>query len=283
MLSVIVVSALACWAQEAKPPAGVDEALRARVNEFFRYHVTAQFRKAEPLVAEDSQDFFYNQNKPHYLGYNGIDSVRYSENFTHAYVVVTVKTAAVAEAANFGVMPAIPIPSMWKLENGKWCWYVDPDILRHTPFGDLPPETVARALAAMRGSDSGADAAAPASPAPVTPQMAAAIQASVPQFGAGMMRDPNTPTGQVKPDRQKVELKPGETATVKVTDGGTYSFSLLLVGQIEGIEATLDRKELSESNPVTLTLKAASGAKSGAVNVVVVETGEMIPIAVTVK
>src|SRR5690349_19556011 len=40
-----------------RPPAGVDQALRARIHEFFQYHVTQEFRKAEKVVAEDSQDF----------------------------------------------------------------------------------------------------------------------------------------------------------------------------------------------------------------------------------
>src|SRR6185437_7292443 len=109
--------ACACAAQDSKPPAEVDAALRERVDQFFRYHVSAQFRKAEALTAEDSKDFFYNAPKPHYLSYGGIQTIRYSDNFTHAYVTVTVQTASSAE---FGNVPALPIPSMWKVEDGKW-------------------------------------------------------------------------------------------------------------------------------------------------------------------
>jgi len=274
----LILLAAACLAQDAKPPADVDAALRARVDEFFRYHVTAQFRKAEALAAEDSKDFFYNHNKPHYLAYDGIESVRYSENFTHAYVTVMVRTPAVAEAAAFGVMPSIPVPSMWKVEDGKWCWYIDADIMMRTPFGTIPKERVAEAMAAMRAP---ADAAA--TPTPIPPQMAAGMKAAVPEFGAGLVRDANVPTGQIKPDRKSVALTPGGSGTVTFTDSGSYKFTLLLVGQIEGIEASLDHKQISADQPAALTLKAARNAKSGTLNVVVVETGEMLSIAVAVK
>src|SRR6185503_11638050 len=66
-----------------KPPADVDQALRARITEFYQYHVKQQFRQAEALVAEDTKEFFYTHNKPQYLSFE-IARIEYSENFTRA-------------------------------------------------------------------------------------------------------------------------------------------------------------------------------------------------------
>src|SRR6266404_7983471 len=66
-----------------KPPAEVDQALRARITEFYEYHVKQQFRQAEALVADDSKDFFYSHNKPQYLSFE-IVRIEYSKDFTLA-------------------------------------------------------------------------------------------------------------------------------------------------------------------------------------------------------
>lgn len=267
--------ALACFAQEGKPPADVDQALRARVDEFFKYHVTAQFRKAEALVAEDSKDFFYNTDKPHYISYGGIKSVRYSENFTHAYVVVTVRSAGM-EANGFPDMP-LPMPSMWKIDDGKWCWYIDEATLRRTPFGEIPPATYAAAMAAMK-ADPGITAP---KPTPIPPEMAAALKSSVPDGSA--MHDSTIPLGQIQVDQTAVGLKPGQNASVPLKNTSGDRYTLLVMGQVEGVQTTLDRKELGAHETATLTLRAGGKAKSGKITVVAVQTGEMFPIEVTVK
>ena len=66
-----------------KPPAEVDAALRARLQEFFDLHVKGQFRKAEELVAEESKDYFYTHNKPKYLSCE-FTRIDYLEHFTKA-------------------------------------------------------------------------------------------------------------------------------------------------------------------------------------------------------
>src|SRR5215467_6968213 len=118
-----------------RPPADVDEALRARIKEFYQYHVTQEFRKAEKLVAEDTQDFFYDHNKPHYLSFE-IRSITYSDDFTKAKAVVICE--------QFVAMPGftdkpmqVPTPSTWKVVDGKWYWYVDKKEFDKTPFGTL--------------------------------------------------------------------------------------------------------------------------------------------------
>jgi len=44
----------------AKAPPDVDDALRTRITAFYQAQVEGKPRRVEPMVAEDSKDFFYN-------------------------------------------------------------------------------------------------------------------------------------------------------------------------------------------------------------------------------
>src|SRR5258705_10706026 len=94
-----------------RPPAEVDAALRARVQEFFDLHVKGTFRKAEELVAEDTKDFFYTHNKPKYLSCE-VSKIDYSENFTKANAVVLCEQYILMPG--FTERPLkVPTPSTW--------------------------------------------------------------------------------------------------------------------------------------------------------------------------
>ena len=154
--SILCLCAAACLAQTPKPkeapkpPADVDAALRARVTEFFQYHVTGQFRKGEALVAEDSKELYYNRNKPRYLKLVSIERVDWSENFTKAMVTVMVVTPEMIPGW-VGGPPEVPIPSTWKIENGKWCWYVEPETFLRTPFGNFSFDALQKGAARAPG------------------------------------------------------------------------------------------------------------------------------------
>src|SRR5579885_1559929 len=68
-----------------KAPPPIDEALRARVHDFYQAHVSGKFREAFKLVADDSADVFFAAAKQQY---KECDTARinYSENFTKALV-----------------------------------------------------------------------------------------------------------------------------------------------------------------------------------------------------
>src|SRR5437763_1984007 len=70
-----------------RPPADVDRALRARIQEFYQFHIKGDFRHAEALVAEDTKDFFYSANKTKYLSAE-ISRIQYSDNFTKAKATI---------------------------------------------------------------------------------------------------------------------------------------------------------------------------------------------------
>ena len=135
-----------------KAPPEVDEALRARVSKFFQAHVEGKFRLAEQEVAEDSKDFYYNMEKTRYLSYE-ILKIKYEENFTKATVVVGVEIEwRNPRTGNMIVKP--PINTLWKVENGQWCWYVVESSSWKTPFGTMTPGPETKSAArTFRGVD----------------------------------------------------------------------------------------------------------------------------------
>jgi hypothetical protein len=229
-----------------KPPAAVDQALRARISEFYELHVKGDFRRAEALVAEDTKDFFYNNNKPKYLSFE-IAAIKYTDDFTRA--TATVLCEQIVPFPGFEGKPIkIPTPSTWKLENGQWVWWVDPEKLRETPFGRM-----------TAGPGTG-KAAAPI-----------AIPTSVEQFMT-----------QVKADKQSVTLKPGESAEVAITNSAPGLMKVSIAGAVPGVDAKLERGDIKPGDRVVLTLHAGDKAKSGSLQVVVAPTGQIIPIQITV-
>ena len=236
---------------EASAPAAVDQALRARVNQFYQLQVDGKFRQAEALIAEDTKDYYYSGSKPKYLSFQ-IMGVAYSEDFTRAKVSVMGEQYVMAPG--FTAQPfKFTFPSTWKLEDGQWCWYVDSDTRRMTAVG--------------KGKE------------PTT---------TVP---AGTGHLPAIPTEadmafiftQVKADRTAVSLKPGESAQVTITNTAQGPMSLSLQGAAAGVDVRLDRPNLSAGEKAVLNLEAREGAQSGRLAIHVEQTGQEIPIQVTIQ
>jgi hypothetical protein len=232
-----------------RAPADVDQALRARITEFFHFHVTGDYRKAEELVAEDTKDYFYANNKPHYISFE-IGKIDYSDGYTKAKALVTVKMAVMLPGFNGKVMD-IPSPSYWKLIDGKWYWYLDTTMRNTGPMGVMKP------------GPSSASAGAPAVPV---------VAASMEELFA-----------QVKADKAAVELKAGSPDQIVITNGMVGPISLTVQSKIEGVEAAFDHTEIKPGEKATLTVKAEDGAKAGVLTVRVQQTGQTIPIQVVLK
>jgi hypothetical protein len=115
----------------------IENALRENIGKFFKAHIEGKFRLAEEVIAEDSKDFYYNMEKQRYLGYE-IIRINYEENFTKATVVTAVEVEW--RSPRVGVMRVKPpMTSLWKIDNGKWCWYVIPQKDWDSPFGKMKP------------------------------------------------------------------------------------------------------------------------------------------------
>jgi hypothetical protein len=251
-IAAFFLLAVAAFAQNPdnpfdKPPADVDKALRERITEFYHYHVTGEHRKAEALVAEDTKDFFYSRNKPSYLSFE-ITGIQYSDNYTRAKATVLCEQYVMMPG--FADKPMkVPTPSTWKLVDGKWYWYVDPDTLKETPFGKMTPGAGTR----------------PTTSLPAIPTSADAF------------------IHLVKPDKGTVRLKPGERQQVTITNTAPGNMTISVAGGLPGLSARLDKNELKIGEKAVLTLMAGENARSGLLNLRIEQTGEIITIQIEVE
>lgn len=259
MLRIILLAIFACfaWAQVNnpfnRPPAEVETALRARMTDFFQYHVTGEYRKAEALVAEDTKDYFYDHTKPKYFNFE-IGKIEYSEDFTKAKAVVLCETRI--NSPGFGnTTYKVPVPSSWKLENGKWYWWVEPEKIGLTPFGKMTP-----------GPETKSGVTAPSLP------------------GAS-----NIPTStdflfeQVKLDKNALTLAPGgsEVITIHNTAPGVMAVSVLQ--RPAGIDAKLSKANLNSGEKCTLTVTAGKEIQGGDLRLQVDPIGMTLVIPITRK
>jgi hypothetical protein len=143
--SLLLVSGILGLAQDStdlsdKAPAPIEEALRARVDQFYHAFVVGKYKDAYVLVADESQDAFLQAEKVPYKACE-TGKIRYSDNFTKALVVETCGS----ELKWHGLVTTqtYPVNSTWKIEDGKWVWvYVKPTQMRFpfspTGFVQLP-------------------------------------------------------------------------------------------------------------------------------------------------
>jgi hypothetical protein len=235
-----------------KPPAEVDQALRTRVNEFYTFLKNHEFRKAEGLIAEDTKDYYYEGSKPEISKFEILD-VEWTEGFTHARVIT--QCAQVLSIPGFpaGEM-TLKVPSTWRLENGTWYLFVDQSKLL-SPVG----------LLYKPGS----------SPAPGgTPP--GGIPKDLPQTSTFAL-------GKLEADKQIVQLAPGASEQVTLTNGSAGVLVLELGYPLTGIEAKLDRSRLGQGQKAVLTLQAGKEPKPGTYSLRIMPTQEVIGILVQVK
>jgi hypothetical protein len=120
------------------PPPEVDQALRARVNEFFQYHVVGNYRKAFDLVAEDTKDYYFATQKVLFKSFK-ILSIRYSDNFTKAEVDLTGDRVMKPRPEFPEYIMTESMKTTWKMEDGKWVWY---DLTRPTWITAMGPSDI---------------------------------------------------------------------------------------------------------------------------------------------
>jgi hypothetical protein len=260
MFRAVALSAFAllCFAQtppksQNDPPAEVDQALRARITQFYQYLVDGKYRQAEALVAEDTKDLFYDNAKPKYQGFE-IQHIEYADNYTRAQVTVQVQQVIfMGEIGNMNVK--LGSSGSWKVENGQWCWYVDPHAPLATPWGKVETETAA-------------PGAAPTPPPFKMPTLQDAL------------RDLYS---QVKADKQSLTLKPGEPQEVTITNGAPGPINLSLYSSTTGVEVKIDRTQLKAGEKAIVTFRASDTARNGTLNIQVDQTNQIIPIQVNIN
>ncbi|MEO8130244.1 MAG: hypothetical protein ABJF23_33585 [Bryobacteraceae bacterium] len=252
--AVLALACLPVFAQE-KPPAEVDEALKARISKFYQAHVDGKFRSAEQFVAEDSKDFFFEIEKQRYLSFQE-PQITYSDQFTKAKVITVVKAELrIARMGKIVVTP--PIVSAWKLEDGQWYWYHMAEKYLETPFGRsvIPDEKEVereRKIAEFKK----------VSPAELVSQVkvsGSAVALSSYEPASGAITVTNNLPGQVTVD---------------------FSFP-----PVEGLTVSVDKKTLKsgESAKVSFDSKPPNSNPKGTItgNIVVQPLNQTFPVTVT--
>lgn len=245
-----------------KAPPKVEAALRARVSKFYQYEVDGKFRQAEPLVAEESKDFFYAANKPRYSGFS-IKRVEFFDDFTRATVVVLVNRLVPIPGFEGQAVPGA-VPSHWKLEKGAWCWYADASDTRALPFPSTVPKIGNMPTPASIPVSGGAGGGA----APSLPPM------------------PNM-TALVLADKATVELKSAGPSSAQVTLVNRLRTPVTLVARdpnVAGLSVKLDRANLKTGEKAILEVQSSGSGPAPAepvnITVVVRQTNQIIPIKV---
>jgi hypothetical protein len=138
--SLLLLPCLTAWGQDSseQAPPVIDDALRARVAKFYEAFIAGKFKAAYTLVADDSQDAFFELDKSQYKGCETI-KIHYSENFTKATVVESCKSDW---RWHGNVTPTnVPLTSNWEVVDGEWYWhYVKPTMVPSpfSPTGFVP-------------------------------------------------------------------------------------------------------------------------------------------------
>jgi hypothetical protein len=157
-----------------------------------------------------------------------------------------------------------PEASQWKLEHGKWYWWVDPNAPQPTPFGMI------NMMKAMTGAAGAGATAAPPASVPSLPSSA-------------VLTSPAVALHKVAVDRQSIVLRTGESGEVTFTNSALGPMSVSLSGvPPDGFQVTPTHADMQKDGKATITVKALEGAKAVALHFQVMPTGEDIAVQVSI-
>ena len=114
-----------------KAPPGVEEALKARIHEFYTLWQQGKFRPAEALVAEESRELYYGMQKVPIRKYQ-LQSITWSDDFKSAKVLMAFQDQSPRTAAYEIMVPSL---GTWKEVGGQWFMVID--VPTTTPFGPM--------------------------------------------------------------------------------------------------------------------------------------------------
>jgi hypothetical protein len=231
--SLLLLSGLLGLAQDStelvdKAPPPIEEALRARVAQYYQAFVAGKYKDAYLLVADDSQDAFLEADKEQYRGAETI-KIQYSDNFTKAIVVENCKV----EWKWHGMITptTFPITSNWKIVDGKWFWYYVRPTKAAFPFSPTGFIAVPPAGAADTRKDS-------------TTLMPGDLKGTV----QGIL-------AQVSLDKQTVHLDPNESShdVIRVRNSmpGVIKLQVDQLA-VAGLKITLGKTELAAKEETTV-------------------------------
>ncbi len=250
LFSVVAASA---WGQQQSPEAAAAEAaVRARAQAFFDLQVAKKYRQGEAMVADESKDAYYDGRKFNIDNYT-ITKVQVAEGNTAADVTIKAKVTLMVPAIGQTVHTEAAETTHWKLEKGEWVYFIDTDKALVTPFGKLNPQAAADKPPVPGGLNG-------------RPDLASMMHA-------------------VQIEKDSVELKPGETQTLKVSNALPGPVDLTMENfSLAGVSAKLDKRHLEQGGTASLTIVASDSA-AGAVTIFldVAPLGTHVSVKVVVR
>ena len=214
--------------------AAAEKALRARAEQFYQLEVEKKFRQADAFVAEETKDLYFNSAKPNIQSFS-LGKIELSDGNTKARVTVKAKSTVMMIGA--GELPLeTSAVALWKIEKGKWVWYVDPHAPIETPFGKM----------SFPGSSN---------PSIATPNAAAAF---------GKVPDLDAIKQQVAIDRTSLVLtrdKPSDTVTITNSMPGFVEVSLT-PSKIQGVEATLETGHVGAGEKAVVHIRSTGSSRA---------------------
>jgi hypothetical protein len=254
--------AAATFAQTAPPqaPPEVDAALRARITQFYQFEVDGKYSQALQLVADDTKDLFVGSSKPTYQSFT-IQSIRYSDDYSKAEAMLMVNRLLPIQGFMGHPLPT-KMTSRWKLENGQWCYYVDPQKdLPATPFGAFAPPGMAL--------PNGGGMPGPSRPLPPMPAT------------------PANPSLLIV-DKPSVQLKASgpSAAQVAISNPTTWNVGISLSDpKVAGLTVKLDSLMVRPGQRAILSIASSGGIQIPKTPITIVltvrQTNQTIPIKVT--
>ena len=231
-----------------EPPPDIDASLRARVHDFYQLQTARQFRQAEQFVAADTKDFYYESRKPDIRTFR-ISEIQYAPDFQSAKVMLSSQMQIMIPGVQPQVMD-VPFASYWKIDEGKWSWYVDQSKLLDSPFGRVTSKA---------GSD--------------TEDLSKLVSRI---SSAGLMEG-------VQADTSKVQLDPEHPVprivTLKNTLPGPVSIQSLTESTALKVEIAKPNLEADESTTVTITPVSGISNPPPQLTLRVMPMGQLIQIA----
>jgi hypothetical protein len=241
-------------------PPEVDAALRARISQFYQLQMEEKYNQALQLVAEDTKDIFVGSSKAPPRSFE-IQSIRYSDDFAKADVIVAITRMLTLEGF-MGRPLLVKIPSRWKLENGLWCYYVDPQRdIQTSPFRHGAPPNMPAAAA---GAPPGAPSPLGSTPAAIPPRRPLTV------------------------DKLKVQLKSsGPSADqIVISNPSPWPVSLALADpKVAGLTVKLDPAAITAGQQSIVKIRWSGDREIPKapvlVRVTVAQTNQIIPIKVS--
>jgi len=128
----------------AQAPPAVDQALRARLKQFYDAHVEGKTMKVFDLVDADAKELFFNAQKPKLSSFE-VQGIKYGKDYKDAVVQTLIEREvlmpmAQGSARGGAQLMKMPLESYWKEVNGQWFWYVPKRDCAPTPFGCSPTD-----------------------------------------------------------------------------------------------------------------------------------------------